>query len=43
MKDLVSKNKVVGIGDVGQQLPALVLLTEAQDLVSRHTWWFTTM
>lgn len=37
MKDIVSKNKVVGTGDMAQQLPALVALTEAQGLVLRHT------
>jgi hypothetical protein len=37
MKDIVSKNKVVGTGDMAQQLPALVALTEAQGLVPDHT------
>jgi hypothetical protein len=35
VKHLVSKNKVVGTGDIAQQLKAIVALTEAQGLVSR--------
>lgn len=34
MKDLVSKNKVVGTEDMAPQLTALVALTNVQGLVS---------
>jgi hypothetical protein len=34
VKDLVSINKVVGTGDMAQQLTALVALIEAQGLAS---------